>query len=201
MLGLYLGARISENVLSRAEIHRFNDQRSSSQQARSNFELSTRSPDFGLWSKKRIRGYEQALSAHFPPAVAVLRIPRIDLEVPVLATAGDLSLNRAIGLIAGTSRPGEDGNIGIAGHRDGFFRRLKDAEVGDSIELTTPTEVYPYVIDRIVVVQPNDVSVLARRPTSSVTLVTCYPFYFVGSAPLRYIVQATLVTKDTRTIE
>ena len=105
----------------------------------------------------------------------------------------DLSLNRAVGHIAGTPRPGENGNVGIAGHRDGFFRGLKDVSTGDTIEIVTPDGVDKYVIDEITVVNPTDVSVLAPRAQPSVTLVTCYPFYFIGSAPQRYIVRASLV--------
>jgi sortase A len=97
--------------------------------------------------------------------------------------------------------PGEDGNVGIAGHRDGFFRGLKDLRVGDSIELVTQTKTNTYIIDRLVIVDPSDVKVLARRPRTSVTLVTCYPFYFVGSAPQRYIVQASLVTPSSNHVE
>ena len=90
------------------------------------------------------------------------------------------------------ARPGEIGNVGIAGHRDGFFRGLKDVAIGDTLELVTEKRINTYVIDRIVIVEPSDVSVLGARPNPSVTLVTCYPFYYVGSAPHRYIVQASL---------
>jgi sortase A len=149
-------------------------------------------PDFSLWSETRIKDYKESLTAHIAPAIALLRIPKIQLEVPVLEEADDLSLNRAVGVIAGTARPGEDGNIGIAGHRDGFFRGLKDIQEGDRIELVTATGTDTYTIDRIVVVTPDDVTVIASRPRPSITLVTCYPFYFVGSAPQRYIVQASM---------
>jgi len=87
-------------------------------------------PDFSLWSATRIKDYKESLTAQIAPAIALLRIPKIQLEVPVLEGTDDLSLNRAVGLIAGTARPGEDGNIGIAGHRDGFFRGLKDIQEG-----------------------------------------------------------------------
>jgi len=102
-------------------------------------------------------------------------------------------LNRAVGHIEGTASPGENGNVGIGGHRDSFFRGLKDVVTGDEIEILTQKESTTYVIDQITIVNPSDVSVLAPRSRSSVTLVTCYPFYFIGSAPQRYIVQATLL--------
>src|ERR1043166_9320826 len=79
-----------------------------------------------LCSQKRIAAYEQTLTEHTDPPLAVLRIPNVSLEVPVLEGTDDLILNRGVGHIAGTVQPGEDGNIGIAGHRDGFFRVLKD---------------------------------------------------------------------------
>jgi sortase A len=116
------------------------------------------------------------------------------LEVPVLDGVDDISLNRGVGYIPGTTYLGERGNIGIAGHRDGFFRILKDAGIGDVIELETLDRIDVYQVKNIVIVDKNDVSVL--RPTSAptLTLVTCYPFYFIGSAPKRYIVVASLVT-------
>ena len=158
-------------------------------------------PNFSLWSAERIKDYRQTLRAQLAPAVALLRIPKIQLEVPVLEGTDDVSLNRAVGLIAGTARPGEDGNIGIAGHRDGFFRGLKDIHEGDELELVTATGTDTYTIDRIAVVAPDVVSVLARRPRPSITLVICYPFYFVGSAPQRYIVQASMNPRNTHSVE
>jgi sortase A len=201
MLGAYAIARIHGEVFSRAEVQRFMTLRARWQEGTPRLGMGTESPDFSLWSEKRIKQYQESLAAAFSPAVAVLRIPKIHLEVPVLRGTDDLTLNRAVGLIAGTALPGEDGNLGIAGHRDGFFRGLKDLRVGDPIELVTESKINTYIIDRIVIVDPSDVSVLARRPRTSVTLVTCYPFYFVGSAPQRYIVQASLVTPSSSNVE
>jgi sortase A len=114
------------------------------------------------------------------------------LEVPVLHGTDDITLNRGVGQIAGTAAPGEMGNIGIAGHRDGFFRNLKEVNKGDVIELETTTASAVYVVDRILVTGPDDVSVLKPRDTRSLTLVTCYPFHFIGPAPRRFVVEATL---------
>ena len=124
--------------------------------------------------------------------LAVLQIPRIHLVAPLLDGTDAWTLRRALGRIAGTAWPGEDGNVGIAGHRDSFFRRLKDVAVGDAIELRTPTGTKNYTVNRIRIVVPSDVSVLKPQPRPSLTLVTCYRFRFVGSAPLRYIVTASL---------
>ena len=106
----------------------------------------------------------------------------------------DLALNRGVGWIAGTARPGEagNGNIGIAGHRDGFFRGFKDILLGDEVELSTLEGVSFYAVDSIEIVSPDNVTVLRPRGVPSLTLVTCYPFYFVGDAPQRFIVHATL---------
>jgi sortase A len=148
--------------------------------------------DTSLWSDKRIRAYNESLSHAFGAPLAVLSIPKIHLEVPVFEGTDDVTLDRGAGRIAGTAHPGQAGNLGVAGHRDGFFRGLKDVTTGDEIKLALPEGEATYVIDQIMVVTPQDVSVLQPRPRSSITLVTCFPFYFVGSAPERYIVSASL---------
>ena len=148
-------------------------------------------PDFSLWAAKRVAGYKESLLRHFAPPVAVLRIPKIHVEVAVFEGTDELSLNRGVGWIAGTARVGETGNIGIAGHRDGFFRVLKDIKVGDVITLTSLSVTTTYTVDQIEIVSPDDVRVLAPRPAPSVTLVTCYPFYYSGDAPQRFIVHGS----------
>jgi sortase A len=130
-------------------------------------------------------------------AIAVLRIPKIHLEVPVLNGTDALTLNHAVGRIIGTAKPGQRGNIGIAGHRDGFFRKLGSLEVGDAIELQTTAGIETYEVDAIQIVTPDNIGVLQPRHVASLTLVTCYPFHFVGSAPQRYIVTASLVRGAT----
>ena len=196
MIGIYLGARTHQAVLSRAELQRFNAQRAERQGNLAD-NSQTAKPDFSLWSPKRVRDYEESLAGHVPPAVAVLRIPKIGLEVPVLNGTDELTLNRAVGLIDGTSSPGESGTIGIAGHRDGFFRGLKDVAKGDRLQLVTQQGTFSYVVDMISVVDPNDVSVLQSRERPSLALITCYPFYFIGSAPKRYIVEASLIDSSS----
>jgi sortase A len=128
--------------------------------------------------------------------LAVLDIPKIGLEVPVFDGTDDLTLNRGVGRIIGTSRPGQGGNVGIAGHRDGFFRGLKDVEVGDKIELQTPTRTENYKVDEIRIVKPTDVQVLENRNVPALTLVTYYPFYYIGNAPQRYIVRVSLLEEE-----
>lgn len=124
--------------------------------------------------------------------LAVLRIPRLEMAVPVLEGTDEVTLNRGAGRIAGTAYPGEDGNIGIAGHRDGVFRPLKDIAPGDLVELVTTSGTVVYAVDRVRIARPSDVSALQPRTKPSLTLVTCYPFYFVGHAPERYVVEASL---------
>jgi sortase A len=124
--------------------------------------------------------------------LAILRIPKLRMEVPVLAGTDEITLNRGVGQIAGTATPGETGNIGIAGHRDSFFRNLKDITRGDAIELETRTGSETYIVDRILITDETDATVLRSREQPSITLVTCYPFHFVGPAPRRFVVQAHL---------
>lgn len=123
--------------------------------------------------------------------VAILRIPVIELEVPVYQGTTEYVLRRGAGLVEGTAIPGSMGNVGIAAHRDTHFRGLKDVAVGDLIELGTLDQTQVYRVKSLEVVAPGDVHVLDDTGESVLTLVTCYPFYFVGNAPQRYIVRAT----------
>jgi len=147
---------------------------------------------FADWSMRRVQLYKDHLLETVEPPLAVLRIPRIHLEVPVFNGTDGPTLNRGVGRIAGTAPVGAAGNIGIAGHRDGFFRGLRDVAQGDVIEIARPGQTDFYVIDGIRTVDPKEVSVLESTPTPSLTLVTCFPFYYVGSAPQRYVVKASL---------
>ena len=148
--------------------------------------------DFRLWSEKRISAYEESLTEKTDPAIAILRIPKIALEVPVFNDTDDLTLNRGVGRILGTAQIGQPGNLGIAGHRDGFFRGLQSIGQGDVIEVVRPGGTDRFVVGKIQIVTPEDTFVLDPTPTPTLTLVTCFPFYFVGHAPKRYIVTASL---------
>jgi sortase A len=147
--------------------------------------------DRRLWSRNRITAYLESLKMQFNLPLAILRVPKLKIEAPVFEGTSDLALHQGLGSIPGTTPIGESGNIGIAGHRDGFFRALKDIAVGDILTLTTERETFTYIVDRITTVSPTDVSVLAKTSTPFVTLVTCYPFYFIGHAPQRYIVRCS----------
>jgi sortase A len=126
--------------------------------------------------------------------VGRIDIERIDVSAMVLHGISARTLRRAVGFIPGTARPGEGGNVGVAGHRDSFFRELGGVESGDHITLPTLHGVFEYVVDSTMVVGPRDVHVLDPPGIGELlTLVTCYPFYFVGPAPDRFIVHATRV--------
>ncbi len=150
----------------------------------------TAEPDLSLWDADRIAAWRRALSEPAPPPLGVLRIPKIRLEVPVLPGTEDFVLNRGVGHVDSTALPGTEGNSAIAGHRDGFFRGLKDIGPDDAIEIETLRGKETYRVERIWIVSPEDVSVLDATPARSLTLITCYPFYHVGPAPQRYIVRA-----------
>lgn len=146
-----------------------------------------------LWSSIRVKTYKAALKRETPPTLAILRIPRLELEVPVHDGTSDAVLDLAAGRIEGTALPGTPGNVGIAAHRDGFFRILKDIKEGDTLVLDTPVATEQYKVEWIRITVPTDVSVIDPTPGPAVTLVGCYPFYHVGPAPQRFIVRAVPV--------
>jgi sortase A len=194
LLTFWGGARIQSTVSSRAAVKKFEADQAQSSRVKS----ATNAPgpsaqvDFSLWSLKRVDAYKESLVNKKDRPLAVLRIPKIHLEVPVYNDTDDLTLNRGVGRILGTASIGKGGNLGIAGHRDGFFRGLKDLATHDEIELDRLDMSDTYVVDKIQVVNPEDVSVLEPTKLPSLTLVTCFPFYFVGSAPQRFIVHASI---------
>ena len=147
-----------------------------------------------LWSPTRVRLYKVALERETPSTLAILRIPRLMLEVPVYDGTTDAVLDLAAGRIEDTALPGTPGNVGIAAHRDGYFRALKDIKEGDALVLDTPVAAEQFRVEWIKITTPDDVSVIDPTPTAAVTLVGCYPFYHVGSAPQRFIVRAVPVT-------
>jgi sortase A len=151
------------------------------------FAASLAPPDQSQWAAGRVRDYEQAKHEARSP-VAVLTVPALKLEVPVFDKDDDLSLNRGAGLVAGMGTPDQGGNVGIAGHRDGFFRVLKDIKIGDLIEVRTRVKVHRYRVTSIEIVDAADKRLLADTELPSITLVTCYPFYYIGNAPQRFIV-------------
>jgi sortase A len=136
-----------------------------------------------------------------PPAIAPdgligrIEIDRIRLTAVIFQGTEKATLRHAVGHITSTALPGQPGNVGIAGHRDTFFRPLRNIRTDDVITLTTLRGEYRYRVVSTSVVPPTEVSVLDPDGTEVLTLVTCYPFYFVGSAPSRFIVRAERIAK------
>lgn len=191
---IFVAARVESYFVSRAAINQIE---SSTREANLTEVVDARTAgtgeqDFSGWSQGRQGKFAQAMLQQRGIALAVLEIPRIQLKAPVFDGTDELTLNHAVGLIAGTAWPGEAGNIGIAGHRDGFFRKLKNIRLGDEIALEMRRGTDVYAVDRIQIVTPQDVSVLQSDGEPSLTLVTCYPFYSIGGAPKRFVVNAHL---------
>jgi sortase A len=119
-----------------------------------------------------------------------LEIPRLNFSVMVLEGDDTSTLARAVGHIPGTAYPWQSGNAVMAGHRDTFFRPLENLRDGDQIRMTTMRGTFDYRVTSTEVVEPTDISVLAPTREPSLTLVTCYPFVYVGRAPQRFIIHA-----------
>jgi len=193
LLAVYATARLESLLSSRADLQQFAAIAPSSASAGREVaeDIGTSAVDFSLWDEHRVQAYKKRTLQPPRAPLAVLHILKIGLEVPLLDGTDGLTLNHAVGRISGTARPGEPGNIGIAGHRDGFFRGLKDIGIGDTIELKTPQGTDTYAVDELNIVSPSETDVLRAGLVPSLTLVTCYPFHFIGSAPQRYIVHAS----------
>ena len=185
-LSIWAGSVLLRHASAAGELKRFERARDLSRPA----SIPLGAPDTHLWDPKRIVEWEATQKDAPSPPLAVLRIARVGIEAPVLEGTDDWTLNRGVGHIEDTASPDGQGNVGIAGHRDGFFRALKDITQGDAIELETRAGVARYTVERTWIVSPDDVTVLDPTPSPSITLVTCYPFYYVGSAPQRFIVRA-----------
>jgi len=204
LLGFYGAMHLDGFVHSRVAVEEFKTEISGSSSAASTRVAASNLPkifqstsvNFGLWSASRIAAFEKAWSIPFHPAIAVLKIPKLGMEVPVFSNLSQESLNRGVGWISGTAAPGEGGNVGIAGHRDGFFRKLKYISRGDHIILLTHHGTETFRVSKIEVVDPDSTSVLKSAKRSSLTLVTCYPFYYVGRAPQRFVVKSYLESKS-----
>jgi sortase A len=154
--------------------------------------LHAEAHDQSEWSPERVQKYRESRGIDVE-ALGRLDIPDAGVSVMVLEGTDDWTLNRAVGRIEGTARPGEPGNLGIAGHRDGFFRGLRHLSVGDELTFTTLDGVGQYRVVDLSVVEPDSVEVLAPTADPTITLVTCHPFYYVGDAPRRFIVHARRV--------
>lgn len=129
--------------------------------------------------------------------VGRIEIPRLGVSAVIRAGTDARTLRLAVGYIPGTGLPGEPGNVGLAAHRDTFFRQLRDINPDDEIRLVTKDGVYRYHVERTSIVMPKDVWVLDPTNYPALTLVTCYPFNYIGSAPKRFVVRAALQAPET----
>lgn len=151
-----------------------------------------------LFSTEHTDSNGRALSSgEVPPfpqggLIGKLEISKISLSVVFREGTDPWTLNRSVGHIEKTALPWEPGNVGIAGHRDGFFRGLKNISRNDTVTLSTLKGNYLYRVDGLEIVDPEDTQVLRNRSQRTLTLVTCYPFYYVGDAPKRFVVSAHL---------
>jgi len=159
--------------------------------------------DGWIFEQRESRALEQlrsATSTPKPPAAVTagligrIQIPRLSVSAIVFEGISSTTLRRAVGHIPGTAFPGQRGNVGISGHRDTFFRPLRNIRRNDIITLTTLLGEYRYRVVSMKIVGPKDVAVLKPSGDEILTLVTCYPFYFVGAAPDRFIVRAERIT-------
>jgi sortase A len=161
--------------------------------------------DRGIYQNSKERAFDRQLEnerASLPDARALtpgsligrIEIPGAEVRAMIVHGTGDRLLRRAVGHIEGTALPGEPGNVGLAGHRDTFFRGLSHVRKGDRITLRTLEGSFEYEVDMLRIVGPADIEVLNASSTPTLTLVTCYPFEYVGSAPRRFIVHARQVS-------
>jgi sortase A len=126
-------------------------------------------------------------------------VPEIQLSAMIAEGANSRALRVAIGHVPGTALPWQLGNVALVGHRDTFFRRLGELKVGDVIRLTVPGDEYTYRVRFTGIVNPNETWVLQPATGNTLTLVTCYPFHFIGAAPKRFVVRARRVDRASGT--
>lgn len=190
LLSCYAALRVAAERDRRAGVEAFQAARQAALAQTSNRGLDDGHLDQSLWSAARVRAYRRTTLHELPEGV--LRIPALGLVVPIYPGTTASELDRGTGHIAGTAPLNSAGNAAIAGHRDGFFRSLRDIKPGVMVYVETLGATRRYRVKETQIVAPSDVSVLAPTAAPSVTLVTCYPFYFVGPAPMRFIVRAEL---------
>jgi sortase A len=139
---------------------------------------------------------QEQLAVRTDGLIGRIEVHRLGVSVVVVEGTDESALQHAAGHIAGTALPGQPGNVGIAGHRDTFFRPLRNIKRDDMITLTTLHGEYLYRVVSTRIVRPSNVAVLNPDGNEILTLVTCYPFYFVGSAPERFIVRAERIQPE-----
>jgi len=144
---------------------------------------------------------KRARAAATAGMIGRIEIPRLLLSAVVVNGIDTTTLRRAVGHIPGTAMPGQAGNVGVAGHRDTFFRGLKDLRNKDEIQFSTLSGDFKYVVESLIIVEPDNVGVLAPSSENVLTLVTCYPFSYVGTAPRRFVARARQVSAPPSIVE
>ncbi len=146
-------------------------------------------PDMSDWSAKRKKDYHEANVNS--PILGLLEIPQIDLKVAIFDKATEPHLNKGVARVLQNTKLSGEGNLSLAGHRDGFFRKLGNVVLDDIFTVKDiQGNEFNYQVTKIWIVRPTDTYVMKPTEKPSITLITCYPFYFVGSAPERYIIRA-----------
>ena len=152
--------------------------------------------DSHVYQAVEIRTFERASHTSTPrilsegDVIGEIQVPRLGLNAIVVQGDSPASLRRAVGHISQSALPGERGNVALAGHRDTLFRPLRDIRPGDKIKFKTPERSFEYRVESVEVVASNDIQVLEPSTGRDLTLITCFPFYFVGPAPKRFVVRA-----------
>lgn len=154
--------------------------------------FALRSGDKSDWAAGRISAFERLRKAFSPPVIGALVLPEQGDRIPVYPGVNEIHMTLGAAHLEDTAPLDGDGNIAITAHRDGTFRVLKDVEIGDPLVLHLAGQERAFTVTRRSVVTPDRVDVLDPTPVTTLTLVTCYPFWFVGSAPERFILQAEL---------
>lgn len=204
LLGLYFLAsfgidRLMQNSLASESIRNFEDTTSRSSYIKKTHTSDTNSLltdertqqiKTDLWSKDRIIDYKKLEGDLTYSAIGVLNIKPLALTVPIFTGTDEAVLDRGAGWVTQTTALHGKGNIGIAAHRDSFFRPLKDIKIGHVIHLKTYSGERKFKVASTSIVSPDQIEVLNATQESQLTLITCYPFYFVGKAPKRFIVTA-----------
>ena len=197
LLSIFVVAQAQSTLLPAHDLRKFEQARHQLVSKGSEEPLTTNAKiDTSLWNENRITEYHSSLEHDLGLPEAILEIPSIDLKVPVYTGIDDLTLNRAVGRVPGTAKIGVPGNLALSAHRDGFFRGLKDIKIGETVEVKTLKGSIKYKIVSTHITTPDDLSVLSDTGKDEVTLVTCYPFYYVGSAPKRFIVKALFESEE-----
>lgn len=187
---LYAVTLIAGEIGRRSDVAQFDlAQASQKQSLPHQSTLAEPAPDQSLWSQQRVREFFATRNLPIDDPVAVLYVPSLHFTAPIYPTASEPHLNRGVGMIDGMATPDNGGNLGVAGHRDGYFRVLKDIAVGSVIEVRTRARVHRYRVVSLDVVDASDRRLLGDTDDPTITLVTCYPFYYLGDAPQRFIVR------------